>query len=690
MSAGTRTGTRTGTGTGAGKGAGAGAPRGRLARLALTLSRDKADTLLLLAATLMVLGPHAAHLPLWVSAMCACTLFWRGVITFRGTRMPPSMVLLPLAVAAMGGIFVTYKTLLGREAGVAMAVLLVAFKMLEMHARRDLFVVIFLCFFLLLTNFFYSQSIAMGVMMVLAIVALLTAQVTFQYSGAVPSLGRRLALGGKILGLAAPLALALFFLFPRIQGPLWGMPGDAAGGKTGLSNTMSPGNIADLAQSTEIAFRARFDGPAPRQNQLYWRGLVLGDFDGRTWTHEWRRYRGEAGNLALAGKALAYQVTLEPNGQRWLFALDMPGAIPQLEQGAAMTPYAELRAGERIDKRVRYNAASHLNYRLDAGMDLPENERWLALPRGFNPKAMQAGLDLQRETDPAQRVNAVLRRFRNEGFVYTLKPPLLGPNTVDDFLFGTKAGFCEHYASAFVYLMRAADVPARVVTGYQGGELNPVDGFMAVRQSDAHAWAEVWIRARGWIRVDPTAAVAPERVERSLARALPPGEQAGMGALGGLINLRLDPDSFLVKMRNRLSAMNNGWNQWVLNYDPERRQGLVDSLQAALANWRNLAALAAIGALLYLARRLQLQRRRDPVDALYSALNAQLARQGMARAPDEGPSAWSLRIGASAMAPARKDALQRFLQLYSAHKYADRAPDPALVGTLKRLLASIR
>ena len=661
-----------------------------MARLALQLSRDKADTLLLLAATLLVLGPHAAHLPPWVSLVCAATLAWRGLITFRGTRMPPTWLLLPLAFAAMAGIFMTYKTLLGREAGVAMAVLLVAFKMLEMHARRDLFVVIFLCFFLLLTNFFYSQSIAMGVMMVLAIIALLSAQLTFQYSGVVPPLGRRLLLGAKILGFAAPLALALFFLFPRLQGPLWGMPGDATGARTGLSDSMSPGNISNLAQSDEIAFRVRFKARAPAQSGLYWRAVVLGDFDGRNWTHARRRHRGESTQLSLSGTPVDYQVTLEPHGRTWLFALDMPGSVPVLPEQAALTPNVELRAGVPIDKRLRYDVTSYPTYQLDAGVDLPEAERYLALPRGFNPLAMQAGLNLQREPDPARRVEQVLREFRDGGYVYTLQPPKLGPNSVDDFLYSSKAGFCEHYASAFVFLMRAADVPARVVTGYQGGETNPVDGFMAVRQRDAHAWAEVWVRKTGWVRIDPTAAVSPERVQRSQSRALPPTGQFDIGRLGALINLQMDPDSLLGRLRFQLSAMNNGWNQWVLNYDPERRQGLLDALLAALGNWRNLAVLAVIAILLAGARQLRVRRQENPVDALYSALNVQMGRLGMARARHEGPNAWAERLALTALAPEKKVALRHFLQLYSAHKYADRRPDPALLTTMKRLLGSFR
>jgi transglutaminase-like putative cysteine protease len=663
--------------------AAAGLPHGRLARLRLTLSRDKGDTLLLLAAAALVLAPHAGHLPAWVSATCACILGWRALITLRGTRMPPTFLLLPLAIGAMAGVFVTYDTLLGREAGVAMAVLLVGFKMLEMHARRDLFVVVFVCFFLVLTNFFYSQSILTALLMIASIVGLLTAQLSFQYTGAMPPLGQRLKLGANILGIAAPLALALFFLFPRIQGPLWGMPGDAAGGKTGLSSTMSPGQISNLAQSSEIAFRVKFTGAVPAQARLYWRALVLADYDGLTWT-EGPRYPVEH-VLSVQGAPVRYQVTQEPSGQRWLFALDLPGLAPQMEHNQArMTGAFELRAERAVDERLRYEVASQLDYQLDPLL-LPERERWLALPPGFNPKSVQAGLDLRKQADPAMRVRAVLARFRNEAFSYTLEPPALGPNSVDDFLYQTRAGFCEHYAGAFVVLMRAAGVPARVVTGYQGGEFNPVDGFLAVRQSDAHAWAEVWLEQRGWVRVDPTAAVAPERVQRNLARALPDS-----GVFGNLINLDLARDSWLGQLRFRLGALNNGWNQWVLNYDPKRQHKLIETLGESMFNWRYLAALAALVALGFVARARHLRKEKDPVDTLYSALCLQLGRLGVARAADEGPNAYARRLAGAALAPPAKAAAIDFLALYSACKYGPRAPDRQLVPTLKRLLNSIQ
>lgn len=658
-------------------------PAGRLARLGRQLSRDKADTLLLIGATLLALAPHAPYLPLWVSALCATTLAWRALITFRGTRMPPGYVLLPLAMAAMGGVYLTFKTLLGREAGVAMVVMLLAFKMLEMHARRDLFVVIFLSFFLVMTGFFHSQSIGAGAMMVAAIIALLAAQLSFQYTGRVPPLKARLLLASKIVTLAAPLAILLFLLFPRIEGPLWGMPGDAASGRSGLSGSMSPGNIADLAQSTEIAFRARFDGPPPPQDLRYWRGLVLDEFDGRTWTQSPRSWRmAGVGLLKQRARPYTYQVTLEPHGERWLFALDMLGSADGMkERGVTLTPEYELRSLTRISQRVRYDVQSNLSYRLEGGSELASSARYLALPAGFNPRTLEAGQQLRREPDPAVRVQTVLAMFRREPFSYTLQPPLLGRDTVDDFLYRTRAGFCEHYANAFVVLMRAAGVPARVVAGYQGGELNPVDNFVVVRQSDAHAWTEVWLGARGWVRIDPTAAVAPERVARNLARALPPEP-----TFANLISIELSENNWLAKIRFQLSAINNGWNQWVLNYDGERRNSFLGGLLDAFGNWRTLAALGLVAALLWVARTLQLRAQSDPIDTLYSELCQQMGKLGMVRAIDEGPNAYAARIATMSLPPSRKAAVLHFLRLYSAHKFGPQAPDATLAATLKKLL----
>ncbi len=671
-------------------------PPAALARLA-RLPRDKADTLLLLFGAVLVLAPHAAHLPPWTSLVVAACLLWRAVITVRGTRLPTLWLLAPLSLLAMAGVYASFRTLLGREAGVAMLALLLAFKLLEMHARRDLFVVIFLSFFLLLTNFFYSQSIATGAGMLATIVVLLTAQLSFQYSGAVPPLARRLRLAAGIVGAAAPLALLLFVLFPRLEGPLWGLPGDSHGGRTGLSDSMAPGTISDLAQSGEPAFRVRFERAAPAQQLLYWRGIVLSDYDGRTWTRarqEGREGRDDAParvNIKLDGPSLRYQVTLEPHGRRWIFTLELAERLYQLENNPYTVSAAlELELQQPVGQRIRYRVSSVLDYTLQADETLERMRPWLDLPAGYNPRTLAWAARLGAGRRPAEAVEAVLRAFRTEQYSYTLQPALLGRDAVDQFLFDSKAGFCEHYAGAFVVLMRAMGIPARVVTGYQGGEHNPVDGYLTVRQSDAHAWAEVWLAGRGWLRVDPTAAVAPERVERNLAGALP---ARGAYTLQGLGELMGGPGSLLATLRHNWNAVNNGWNQWVLDYNPERQRGVLAQLGQVAVHWQAWLGAALAGALLALAWALRRRRRRDPFEALYAAFCRQQARRGCARAPHEGPHGYARRLAAATAAPAeRRAAAARFLAIYGAIKYGVASPHDkaAALPTLRRLLNQSR
>jgi protein-glutamine gamma-glutamyltransferase len=656
------------------------------------LSRDKADTLLLLLSTVLVLAPHTAHLPLWVTLLCAATLGWRASITLRGRRMPSSLLLLPVAAAAMVGVIQTYHTLLGRDAGVAMLVLLVAFKTLEMHARRDLYVVVFLSFFLVLTNFFYSQAIGTALLMVASVLALLTTQLSFQFTGRVPPFRARLLMGARMLGLAIPIALVLFVVFPRVQGPLWGSPSEDNSGHGGLADHMAPGLMSHLAQSDDVAFRVKFDGAPPPQPQLYWRGPVFGAFDGQSWTRmQPRRLEGaQALALSVHGRALRYQVTLEPSNTRWLFALEMPGRLPQLANNTALvSPELELTSAGPIDKRMRYDVESYTQFNLQpAQLDAPA--QWLMLPAGLNPRALADGMALRQQPDPAKRISAILRRFARENYVYTLDPPALGANSIDEFLYQTRAGFCEHYAGSFVFLMRAAGIPARVVTGYQGGELNPLDGYLTVRQSDAHAWAEVWLAGRGWVRIDPTAAVAPERVRRSLARALPPPSPFGIEGLGRLMQLDGSGNPMLAQFRFAMSALNNSWNQWVLNYTPERQRGVMAALQERLFDWRTGAALALLFGAFFFSEVLRRRSRLNPVDALYSALCKRLNQLGVARAIDEGPKAFAERVAISTLDPERQAAATEFLHHYSAFRYGPNAQDATFVPHLKRLLSQLR
>lgn len=659
------------------------------------LARDKADTLLLLTACLLVLLPHLAVFAWWVNAGSLSLMLWRGWLTFSGRRLPRAWVLIPVALTLMAGIYLTYHTFLGREAGVAMLALLLSCKLLEMHAKRDLYIVIFLSFFLLLTSFFYSQSIASAALALLAVLALLTAQLSFQYTGAVPSLWKRIKLGLTILGMAIPLTLIAFFLFPRIQGPLWGLPGDANAGRSGLSDSMSPGNISKLALSEEIAFRVKLSGATPAKSELYWRGIVLNRYDGRTWSHEDdAKPAASTSDLISNGDVLRQEIILEPSGQTWLFALDMPDAAPQLEgMLSGINSQREMNSAQPINNRIRYQANSHAQYRLQSTLTAQALLPSLRLPASYNPQTLRYAAKLRQGiSDERQIVNEVLQFFRRENFSYTLEPPLLGVNGIDDFLFGSRAGFCEHYASAFVVLMRASGIPARVVTGYQGGAINNVDGYLEIRQSDAHAWAEVWLSGIGWLRVDPTAAVAPERIQKNL------GSTQNSRGLAGLVNLAMSNDSWFgsaIRSANmRWSALNNSWNLWVLNYNQARQFDLMRTLGLSEFDWAQLsliffllsATVMSLLALPFMLNRPQI----SALDRLYLSLCQKLANQGYPRQAHEAPYSYGQRLRTS-LPDTQYAPIYRFLSAYSAAKYGKNVQSEAsTVKHLKILLAQCR
>lgn len=680
------------------------APLSALRRAAHPISRDKADTLLLIGACVAVLAPHFAFLPIWATMICVTLLGWRTWITFQGSRMPSHWVLLPIALMAMGAVFWTYKTFFGREAGVTMLALLLTFKLLEMRAKRDLFVVIFLSFFLMLATFFNSQSIFQAGMMLVAVVLMLTAQLSFQYTGKTPPLKRRLKLSALIVALAVPLTLVLFVLFPRIQGPLWGLPSDAHSARSGLSDNMTPGDIANLALSGDIAFRVKFIGAPPPKSDLYWRGPVFGSYDGRTWTALQTRM-GFTGPVTITPRSdpVRYQVTLEPNGRRSLYALDLPLVAPRISNNPSrLAPDMQILTRLPIGQRIRYDAESYIDYELQPNVSNVILREWLELPRGYNPLTLELAAQLRSHLQSdVEAVNAILKYFRQENFSYTLEPPLLGKHSVDDFLFKTRAGFCEHYSSAFVVLMRALGIPARVVTGYQGGEINTVDGFMTVRQSDAHAWAEVWLENRGWTRVDPTAAVAPERIRQDLTGAIP-----SRTLLGGLVTLDTSPGALtnmIRGMRHNWDAVTNSWNQWVLNYTPDRQRSLIQSLGFDDVDWRTLTGLMlglGIVAILMIALPLMRNRQKlDPIDRLYQTLSRRMAKYGCPPEIHEGPRAYASRLQTddSPLTPSQRMAAARFLELYESIRYgaydaghtSNRTPSAPL-SRLKLLLAECK
>ncbi len=654
------------------------------------ISADKSNTLLLIAACISVLLPHFWHVHLWVSIACTLTLGWRIWLTLSGRRLPPMWLLLPVCLLMMAGIFLSFRTFFGKEAGVTMLVLLLACKLLEMHAKRDLFVVLFLAFFLLLTSYFYQQTIGVALLSLCAVGLLLSAQISFQYTGILPPLRQRLRAGFSMLGLALPLMLCAFFLFPRIQGPLWGLPGDAGQGRSGLSNSMTPGGISNLVLSEEIAFRVKFDQAPPIKNLQYWRGIVMTDYDGKTWTPG-RRYQHDASQLVVTGQPMRQLIILEPHSQHWLFALELSQHNPRFTDGtdSVMNNVSELRSRTALQQRIRYEVESYPDFRLDAQADLQDMASELSLPVGFNPRTQAYARELRQQQGSHQAyIQAVLQHFRQQNFIYTLEPARLGRDAIDDFLFSTRAGFCEHYASAFVVLMRAAGIPARIVTGYQGGNLNTVDGYFEVRQSDAHAWAEVWLSGQGWTRVDPTAAVAPERVMQNLSRALP------ASGLAGLVNLALQGNSFSQALRMQWDAMNNNWNQWVLNYNQQGQQSLLSKLGWKDVDWVQMTwILFLAGSLILGVISLPLLLNKPAIPALdrvYFSFCHRMARKALPRKPHEGPQAYLLRLQAR-LAPEEWHRAKAFIDYYSLCCYGKQAgSDAASLKQLKQLLSACK
>jgi transglutaminase-like putative cysteine protease len=590
----------------------------------------------LLAAAVATAMPHTSHLPLWLSLLAGSVLLWRYWLWRQNAPLPARWRLALIAVAGALGIGWQFHTLFGRDAGVALIFFFMALKPMEMRTRRDSMVVVMLGFFLLLTHYFYSQSIPTGLWL-LGTTTLLTATLIRVHGGIQPARDI-LRYAALLLAQAVPFMLIAFVLFPRVSGPLWGLPQDAYSGLTGLSDTMSPGSLNKLIQSGAIAFRVQFSDGLPAKSRLYWRGPVFNYYDGQTWRPGVTQRRGKAPSVEAGAKTFSYITTLEPHNQRWLLALDLPVSLPG---DSVLSASLETRTREPVINRSRYAFTSAVDYVANRQENPAILQQALQLPYAFNPRTRELAREWQAKfKSPEQISDAALRFFRQEAFYYTLSPPLLGQHAVDDFLFTTRRGFCEHFASAYVFLMRAAGVPARVVTGYQGGEVNPVDGYLTVRQSDAHAWAEIWLSERGWVRVDPTAAIAPSRIEQGIETALPAGDP-----LPALARINVD---WLRALRNRWEAADNAWNQWVLGYNPERQREALTRMGLGEPDWRNmtaaLATLCAIALLIVTLWTLHQRNTVTPEQRAWQRFCNKLKRLGIARASWEGPLDFARRV----------------------------------------------
>ncbi|TSE20418.1 Protein-glutamine gamma-glutamyltransferase [Tepidimonas alkaliphilus] len=663
--------------------------------------REVRDTLWLLAVLAWIQALLLGHVPGWTSVLAGGVLLWRGWLAWHGRPLPGWPWRVGLTALAVGATVATHRTLLGPEAGVTLIVVLLSLKTLELRARRDAWVVFFLAFFTLLAPLLRSQSLPMALGVLLAVAGLLTSLVLAHRPLGHPPLAAAARQAGWLMLTGTPLLVLLFALFPRLP-PLWGLPQGEPFGRSGLSGQMRVGDVARLALDERVAMRVAFPQGTPPAAQLYFRGPVLRVFDGERWLplHGPQAVALAPGALIRAdagvrrtprGAPLPYRVTLEPTQRPWLPVLDhtlqapqpsAAGAAPLTSpDGAWWLPYP-------VTDVLRYDAQAHptVDWGVEADRLALQVDR--ELPPGFNPRTLAWAQALRRELgEPAPRVllEALLRRLRDGGYVYTLEPGVYGPHSADEFWFERKAGFCEHIASAFVIALRALDVPARIVTGYQGGERNPVDGLWTVRHSDAHAWAEVWLPGEGWVRIDPTAWVAPDRTERG-ARL-----QAPAGPLARAV-VQVDP-RLLQLARAWWDAANQRWNEWVLDYGPTRQLELLRRLGWAAQDWRDAAQAlaAALGAAALLAGAwllLPARRRADAWARLLQRAARRAARAGVAPPRPLTPRALAAALEqAHGLEPAARAAWRAWLLELEALRYDPAMNEAARSDRAQRALA---
>lgn len=631
---------------------------------------------------LFSIAPHFVNLPLWVSGFVVIALCWRCLQNLGYLKAINNWFLIPMVLMGGVGVFAEYWTIVGRDAGLSLLTVMTTFKILESRNHRDMLILIFLCYFLIATHFLFSQSVFTAALMLVTLIVITSTLVTLNQRNDRVSVKQRLRTSAQLVGLSIPIMLILFVLVPRIPGPLWGITNEQRGGVTGLSDQMSPGEISNLIRNNAVAFRVEFEGDVPPQHQLYWRGPVMALFNGRRWQ---RSRRPVINSLEIKSfePPSKYTVTLEPNGERWLLALDIP---TQLASDSIITADYQLLSTKIINDLRRYSMESRLDFQVGFNEDPEYLQLTSQYPEDSNPKTIALGRRLAAQFDNKMDiVNQVLTMFREQEYSYTLQPPILRGDVVDQFLFESKRGFCEHYAGSFALLMRAAGIPSRIVTGYQGGEYNKVGNYLIVRQSDAHAWTEVWLEDRGWVRIDPTAAVSPLRIEQGIDDALS-DESA----------------SFRIQNKNPLFGnllyswdnLQHGWNDWVINYDDRKQRRFLRKLDLGIDNAGDMIIalvilLASMGGLFWL---VSWYRERpgkpEQYEILFKRFSRKMKRLGYAKKDSEDARQFLQRID-------QKDSRQallikQFVDQYNRIKYGPGEASVSKIKVLNDLVNAIR
>jgi transglutaminase-like putative cysteine protease len=621
----------------------------------------RSSLVLLLVAQTLVILPQVPRLSPWILLMWGICVLWRVFIYQGRWGYPGNAVKAGLILLAGVGVATSHGKLYGLDPASALLVVAFALKLLEMHDRRDALVVIYLAFFVIAVEFLYTQTMAITAYQIGAAIFVTAALVGLHQSWSRPRPLASLRTASILMLQAIPLTVVMFLFFPRVA-PLWSVPLPDTQSRTGLSDTMKLGEIARLGRSEELAFRVEFEDGIPPAPGLYWRALTYSRFEDGTWSggrmgdarerlvhfRGMRRQPGWLQAIEPAGESVDYSVIVEPTYRPWLFALDF--AVPR-EDDIGIGRDFRLLAADPVTSRKRYRVESWPGTVLD-----PELPDWLqtretALPAGGNPRTRALADELQQRTgSDAEFVTAVLGHFRREPFHYTLEPPTLQGDRIDGFLFDSRRGFCEHYAGAFVYLTRLAGIPSRVVAGYQGGEPNPMASHLIVRQYDAHAWAEVWYPDRGWVRVDPTAAVAPQRIERGALDSL--GEGGGEQVEGLWRSDGLRAMDWAMDVLYFIDSLEHRWNVLVLSYDATSQNEFFEDLLGEVTPTRIAVAVSIAGGLAVGLSGLgflvsSLRHRRRPLLRLHDSLGDAFARAGLPRALKESPRAWGRRLQAA-------------------------------------------
>jgi transglutaminase-like putative cysteine protease len=653
---------------------------------AQTLTR--VSTLWVIITLFVCMLPQINSMPVQLVLITLLPMVWRLLAEFRGWKPTTSLVRTIATLFAIATLLVTYGGLMGRRAAVSMLVLMLSLKLLETFRVRDARIVASLSLFLCATQFLFSQGLTMIIYIIACLLSSMIALMFLHRREAweniedTPDTSYRLftemGFGLRLLGLALPIGLVLFLFFPRWGSPLWGIPEEALDARSGLSGSMTPGSIQNLFMDDSPAFRATFEGEVPEYYEMYWRGPVFWDFDGRTW---------ESGYLSQTLRAqikpdpldapYRYRVQMEPTEQSWLFALDYTALEPR---GTYMTIDYQLMSRRPVTRLHEFVMASEPDF-----TDSPEllqtlRNKALELPVDFNPRTAEL-IDRWRSeiNEPAVMVQRALSHFNQEAFRYTLNPALLTRHSVDEFMFDTREGFCEHYASAFTVMMRMAGIPARVVTGYQGGWYNPVGSYVLVRQSDAHAWSEVWLEGQGWTRVDPTAAVSPSRIER--------------GSVDSMDERRYMLDfEWLRNVRNTFDVFQRSWNEWIVAFNAVNQSRLfsmfgweeLDSAKLIILMIINILAISTVTFILapYLMK-YRTRRQKDPVIRAWHRFVRKLKKAGVHARPSMGPMELADRAGQELQD--RADVIMNIARLYSVCRYSgNNARADELVDMIRR------